>query len=243
MYYMPLIGRFFFLPSKTSIGIFIFRFFVTIRPSLIINMNIRYTKIATLIMSVALVGAGCTSLPLADCTATTAHGSCVSNGIDDALLGAWRLESQTIVAPAGSIVSPSSGRTLTFAPDGTYVDDYSTESIPDGSALSITSTCDVMGSLSGSYTVDSFVDLDVATSPTVDELHITPDGGSPKVVCQATGIAVTSNTASSPLGVGPVEGTPPYVNYTYSMTTDLNTLTIVQTNTIVDVQNVYKFVR
>ncbi len=195
-------------------------------------------------MSVVLLGAGCASGPsLTSCDTITDHDSCIQDGVDEALVGTWILESQSLSAQSQSITSPFHGRTLIIGNNGTYADDYSTEVVQDVVAGGITSSCDVLGSLSGSYVAESNLNLNIDPPPTVNELHIVPNGGSPKVTCQATGAPSPSNASTLPLGWGPVEGNPPYVLYTYTMSEDWNTLTIVQTNTIVNTVITYVFTR
>ncbi|MBT6253633.1 hypothetical protein HOI83_00120 [Candidatus Uhrbacteria bacterium] len=203
----------------------------------------RITKIGMMLVSVMLVGAGCTITPPVSCDTTTAHDSCISNGVDEALLGSWTLVSQQVSTPAGAITNPSKGRTLTFDNAGGFTENYSTETIPDGTALSVVSTCEITGLLSGSYEVESNLNLDVDPPVDVAELHIVSGGGSPTVKCEAGGSTVKSNAASTPLGVGPVSGSPPYVLYTYTMNDAWNQMTIVQTNNIVNLQNIYTFTR
>ncbi|NQV12464.1 hypothetical protein HQ524_03795 [Candidatus Uhrbacteria bacterium] len=206
-------------------------------------MNIRFARLGTLLLSFALIGAGCNVVPQVPCDTITGHGSCVSDGVDEALIGSWSLVSQQVFTPAGSITNPASGRTLNIAADGSYTEDYSTETMPDGTALSIVSHCDILGLLSGAYEVESNLDLDFDPPVDVAELHVVPNGGSPQVKCQADGIPITSNASTSPLGVGPVEGVPPYVLYTYTMDDAWSQVVITQTNTIVNLKNIYTFKR
>jgi hypothetical protein len=194
-------------------------------------------------LSVVLIGVGCSTGPGVNCEATTSHDSCVYEGVDEALVGTWTLESQSINASVGTITNPSSGRTLTILNDGSYTEDYSTETIPDKTVSGITSSCDISGVLTGDYEVQSDLDLDQDPPPVVNQLLITPNGGSPTVKCGAGGTSIKANTASSPLGVGPATGTPPYVVYTYTMNDDWTTLTIIQNNTIANITNTYVFTR
>ncbi|HJN85123.1 MAG TPA: hypothetical protein QF873_02285 [Patescibacteria group bacterium] len=203
----------------------------------------RILKIGTMLLGVVLVGAGCTITPPVSCDTTTAHDSCISNGVDEALVGSWTLQSQQVFTPAGSITNPASGRTWNVADNGTYTEDYSTETLPDGTALSVTSHCDILGLLSGSYEAESNLNLDVDPPVDVAELHVVPNGGSPEVKCQADGSTITSNAATSPLGLGPVEGVPPYVLYTYTMNDSWDRVIVTQTNNIVNLRNVYTFTR
>ncbi len=171
-------------------------------------------------------------VPDADCADTTAHGTCIEDGLDQALFGEWVLVSQSLDTPAGSIVNPFAGRTTDFGGNGEYSEDYSTESTADVSVGGLTSTCEVDGLLNGTWEVDeSFV------------LRIVPSGDSPSVTCSAGGSSAGSNAATTPLGFGPGTGNPPYVPYSYSLNSSWSTLTIVQENSITGVTTSYLFNR
>jgi len=175
-----------------------------------------------LAISMASLMAGCASTTTTETTDTattttatldicqeTDHDSCISeDGIDEALEGQWNLALQSVSASVGSIDNPFAGRTTSFDSDGTYTEDYSTEETDDVTYASITSSCDVAGILSGTWSAATELDLDsydpndsesVPTS--INYLRITPDGGTPTVTCQATGDTASSNQASTPLGV------------------------------------------
>lgn len=163
-------------------------------------------------------------------------------GIGDELLGTWILESEHLETSAGVIDYPFSGRSLTFKEDNTYIEDYSTEGTDDITAAGITSHCDVLGNLTGSYDVEYIFYADPEPGFIINELHIIPNGEKPTVSCQATGEAVNSNLASIPLGIGP--GTDDsYVNYTYELNDGNTVLIITQNNEIAGIKNVYTFVK
>ncbi len=174
-----------------------------------------------------------------NCIALTTHDTCIIDGIDSALLGSWKLIEQSISSPAGSITNPFAGRTLTFLGTSNYTEDYSTEETDDQTAAGITSSCEVLGVLGGAWEADAYSDLDLDPPIVINVLHITPDGGSPSVKCQATGEPVYSNQASTPLGVGPSTGD--YVEYTYTLNEELTFLTIIQENPYASTTNVYTF--
>ena len=216
-----------------------------------------------LAISMASLMAGCASTTTTETTDTattttatidicqeTDHDSCISeDGIDEALEGQWNLALQSVSASVGSIDNPFAGRTTSFDSDGTYTEDYSTEETDDVTYASITSSCDVAGILSGTWSAATELDLDsydpndsesVPTS--INYLRITPDGGTPTVTCQATGDTASSNQASTPLGVGVATGTD-YVEYTYTMDSEWTTLTIMQENEYSGSTNTYVFSR
>ena len=173
------------------------------------------------------------------CIALTTHDTCIIDGIDSALLGSWKLLEQSVSSSAGSITNPFAGRTLTFLGTSNYTEDYSTEETDDVSAEGITSSCEVLGVLGGSWEADAYADLDIDPPVVVNILHIIPNGGSPSVKCQATGEPVYSNQASTPLGVGFSTGD--YVEYTYTLNEELTFLTIIQENPYASTTNVYTF--
>lgn len=175
------------------------------------------------------------------CILLTSHNSCIEGGVDEALLGSWQLKDQSISSPAGSITNPFSGRTLTFTDTKTYTEDYSTESVEDQTMTGITSHCDVLGILNGTWSADTYSDLNVSPAVIVNSLYIIPNGGTPTVKCQATGEAISSNQASTPLGIGFSTGTP--VEYSYKLNADWSVLTIIQENPYANTQNVYTFVK
>jgi hypothetical protein len=205
------------------------------------------------VLSLVLLGAGCSSAPSDDfftsCDTTTSHDSCVTDGADEALIGTWHLVSQTLSTSSGTIVNPFAGRTTVFeigtitliddagnesdVIDLQYSENYSTEETDDVSVGGITSSCDVSGLLGGTWSVESNIDLDAydeesdEAPPSINELHIWYDGGSPSVICDAGGTSITSNNATTPLGVGVTTGDPPYVAYTYSMDESWSNLSIV----------------
>ena len=93
-------------------------------------MSSFFRPVSVGLFSLVLIGAGCSSVDLSGdlygtCIQETPWGSCIDqNGIDDGLLGIWRLESQTLTTPQGTIVNPFSGRTLEFKLESfTLVDD------------------------------------------------------------------------------------------------------------------------
>jgi hypothetical protein len=96
-----------------------------------------------------------------DCNAT-AHHSCIktNNGhlfYDDALVGTWQLEEQTLVTPNGSKKSRFFGHKLIFRDDNTYIEDYSSETSEPLSINSpqgtIVNTYVGSGSVEGIYSV------------------------------------------------------------------------------------------
>lgn len=175
-------------------------------------------------LSLAFLGAGCSfsgpsSSPSGDaygyCMAQTPWGSCIdNNGIDPALLGAWRLESQTLTTPQGTVVNPFAGRVLTFTADTItlvddvtgvpstvadlqYFEDWASESSPNASG------CTLSGTSGGTWHARGALDLDTNPPTPYYELEITTDPSNPTVTCESGGTAVRSNAASTPLGVGP----------------------------------------
>lgn len=191
-------------------------------------------KIHLLFLSFLLIGAGCVSGSISiggdDCEYETSYGSCLENGVDSALVGSWQLVSQSLETPAGNITNPFSGRTTTFSDDGSYSENYNTETTDDVTVQGITSTCDIVGLLEGDW--EAF---------TEGELRVTPDGGSPQVTCQATGSVVNSNAATTPLGFGPASAAEPYVVYSYQFSEDLTELTVVQENQYSGVTTIFEF--
>jgi len=193
-------------------------------------------KFYWLLLPFLLIGGGCTSGSISiggdDCENETSYGSCLEDGVDSALIGSWQLVSQSLETPAGNITNPFAGRTTTFANDRTYTEDYNTETTDDVNVLGLISTCDVTGLLEGDWEV-----LEGG------ELRITPDGGSPQVICQASGTAISSNASTAPLGVGPASAAEPYVVYSYTFNDDLTELTIVQENQYSGVTAISEFMR
>lgn len=175
------------------------------------------------------------------CILLTSHESCIENGVDEALIGSWQLKGQSISSPAGSIDNPFAGRTLTFSENKTYSENYSTEKADDQTMAGITSHCDVLGTLNGDWSADTYSDLDVSPTMVVNSLLITPNGGTPTVKCQATGESISSNQASTPLGVGFSTGGP--VEYTYELNINWDILTITQENPYSNTKNIYTFVK
>lgn len=170
------------------------------------------------LFALILIGAGCgdSSAGLYGyCVAQTPWGSCIDHqGIDPALLGAWHLESQTVITPAGTVTNPFAGRTLTFklesitliddvtgaqstVADLQYFEDWSSESSPNASG------CTVSGSSGGTWITHGALDLDTEPPTPYYELEIVTDPSNPTITCESGGTAVRSNVASTPLGVGP----------------------------------------
>ena len=140
---------------------------------------------------------------LEKCASVSLHGSCVENGIDNALvsLGPWKLISQTMVMGSKSIVAKSSGRTLVFSEDiimndsneligAKFSEDYSTEATqPKTIAFrggSIVSKCHSSGMRNGIYEIEigesssgvKYQRIKVVSSKGKLKMHcITPSGG------------------------------------------------------------------
>jgi len=68
-------------------------------------------------IALALIGTGCNDGSLlGDCVTDTPWGSCIDqNGIDEALLGPWVLQSQTVSTGDGTVTNPFSGRVTSFS--------------------------------------------------------------------------------------------------------------------------------
>jgi hypothetical protein len=223
----------------------------------------KFYAVLTILALVVLGGAGCEQVTA--CRYETEWNSCVdTDGVDEALLGSWTLKGQTVSTANGDITNPFKGRTLTFIKDsivmtdelgndtvikhGTYMEDWSSESASDKSMSGVTSGCDVLGTAGGNW--NATYELDPATvnnaqASVVYKLQITPDGGTPKVTCQATGVAINSNLASTPLGVGPTSSnaTTTFVEYSYSVNPEWNLLTVQQDNQYSGAKNTFVFTR
>ena len=166
---------------------------------------------------------------------------------ENELLGTWKLQSQTMNTPAGIVVHPFSGRTLTFKEDGTYIEDYSTESVEDvisnTPTISVTSHCEVSGITTGSYTTEDVAILDTDPMTFVSKLYIISNKEKPTVTCETStgGIPQISKIASTPLGIGPNTGD--HVSYEYSLNDTQSALTITQTNEMTGVKLIYVFTK
>lgn len=196
-------------------------------------MKKHFLKLGTLAIALVLIGAGCSST----CVTDTDWGSCINdNGADTGLLGSWTLVSQQVIAPGGTVENPFNGRTLTFTEGASfngYSEDWSPEFVekavytPDLQLL--VSECETVGTGGGSWAAVPTTD-DVGN--TIMELWIVPAGENVQVTCNAGGeVDVVSSSASTPLGIGPVDSGPngPYVKYTYAIGEGGNLLQIIQT--------------
>jgi len=164
---------------------------------------------------------------------------------ENPILGSWTLQSQVIQSPAGTMTHPASGHTLTFKPDGTYLEDYSTETIPDitvdNPVVSVTNRCEISGFVEGKYISEEIFDLDANKS--FNSLEILPEGGEkPEIVCETStggnGGSTSATTVSLGHGPGNDNG---YVPYTYTL--DSNLLIITQENQGTGVTTVSTFTK
>lgn len=211
-------------------------------------------------LALALIGAGCTTGPLGYCAEETPWGSCIDeDGFDDALLGSWRLQSQTVVIPGQPVVvNPFSGRTTTFSIEdielegeteddpsiivytGQYSENWSSETAGD---------CTVEGFSGGTWEVDSVLDLDADVEPDephplIYELAIIADPSNPVVTC-GPDEDINSSNASTPLGVGPGSVPLPdnFAKLTYEYTVDPAGSVLVLVGGTGSITNTYVFTR
>ena len=179
-------------------------------------------------LSLVLLGAGCLSGdPFAQCLATTPWNSCINaDGVDEALLGSWTLDSVLIAGQT----HPFSGRETTFAINnlgesnyGAYGEDWTNElkerSLPEYPGVS---TCEGIGYGGGSFKAS----FDTAQSEAT--LKVYPTGSNATLRCQANGIAIEVSGTTPPLGTGPVstDADGLHMAYTYTISNDLSVLTI-----------------
>ncbi len=179
----------------------------------------------------------------------TGHGSWIyTNGVDEALVGTWILDSLTI----GGQSMLSRGHTLNIAPGATWQTDYSTQewtgpTHPLGS-------CTYSGSTQGTFFADTEVDLDQSTDLngdgdiTAEEVVMVnyvefakSSVGNVKVDCESEGeVEVSGNNMSLGTGPGYAGGHDlAAVQYQYTMSQDLSTLSI----HLVDLSIVYTYIR
>ena len=196
-----------------------------------------YLKLGALAIGVILLGAGCSTGPLADCYAETPWGSCIdSNGIDEALLGTWTLQSVNI----NGLTHPFNGRNTIFQVDtlgnatyGSYWEDWAPELKHNGAA-GIPNECDSIGVGAGSFRTEVDVDLDnydpnnPPATPVIGTLKIYPSGSDVTMRCEATGIEIEVSGNTPPLGTGPAkfDSHGAHMPYTYVVSEDWSTLSM-----------------
>ena len=168
---------------------------------------------------------------------TTPHGTRICGGIDSALLGTWKLQSQTVV---GSSLRLAEGRTLTFYSGKSYMEDYNSEKLekmtvntPDGS---VSEQCKSSGSNTGNYHVAFKINDDdsVALFLEVDrDANLDPEGIKATCAESPGSTEVTSTVPSNPLGQGMIASacdgsllSGHCVRYGYTITGDGSILTI-----------------
>lgn len=168
---------------------------------------------------------------------TTPHGSTTCGGADPALIGTWKLQSQTVV---GTNLRLEEGKTLRFTANKVYWEDYSSEKLekvsvntPDGPA---SEQCKASGTSSGPYYVSFETDDSGNAAMFLEsgkDANLDADGI--KVTCDEgpSGMPVVSTSPSQSLGVGKITGgqcnidpSGPCVKYGYTITNNGNTLTI-----------------
>ena len=104
------------------------------------------------------------------------------NGIDEALLGPWVLQSQTVSTGDGTVTNPFSGRVTSFSvgtfdleddlgnvttvADLQFSENYSSESADDADG------CTVSGTSGGSWSVVTTTNFDDPTYPLIYELEV-----------------------------------------------------------------------
>ena len=211
-----------------------------------------------LMACLVLAGAGCLDLDgLPDdsfCWKVTPWDSCIDQyGIDNALLGSWTLQEQTVASPAGTVTNPFAGRILTFVvgeieiedfdtgevievlPDPTYAENFTTETAGD---------CTASGYSGGNWKTGTSVDLN-APGNSLWELSIVTDPMNPVVTCESGGSSAYSNAASTPLGVGPgshvVNGG--YAKATYQYSIDPSHSSLMITTGVGGITNTFIFTR
>ncbi|MBU1178095.1 hypothetical protein KJ903_02645 [Patescibacteria group bacterium] len=168
---------------------------------------------------------------------TTPHGTVVCGGIDSALLGTWKLKSQTVV---GSSLRLEEGRTLTFYSGKSYMEDYSSEKLEkvtvNTSAGAASEQCKASGNNTGSYHVTFKINDDDSVNLFLEvdrDANLDPEGI--KVTCDEgpAGTEVTSTVPSNPLGQGKTASScdgnfpsGPCVRYGYTISGEGSILTI-----------------
>jgi len=216
-----------------------------------------------LVFGLMLLGAGCaTDSDFATCFKETPWNSCVNfDGVDEALIGEWVLESEVVNTPAGSVTNPYRGRVVAFGIAervnsitgeleryGLYGENYGSESAPNAPYPD----CDgVLGTSGGAYRSEIDVDLDnydPASSdpvPIISTLKTYPIGQQVQVTCERDGTPVKSNRASTPFGVGKadVDSAGAHVQYTYTLDNTWSTLVMTHSNSITGVDLTYTFER
>jgi len=205
------------------------------------------TIILTTILTILL--SGCTPPPPADTPDISDTPTPIETEENNPLLGSWILESQTIISPAGTIVHPFKGRTLTFLNNNTYTEDYSTEIVPDKTVnnpvQTVTTHCDVSGLVTGKYRINSQWNYDLEPPSSENTLEVIPTGGEkPKIECQTnTGGNPYGSTATTvALGHGP-GNSDGYVEYTFNLNDSSTQLSIEQTNSGTGIKTIYIFTK
>ncbi|MDA1038169.1 MAG: hypothetical protein O2877_00595 [bacterium] len=197
-----------------------------------------------LFSALIFLGAGCSVLDQAACIGTTPWGSCVTeDGMDQALLGNWILDEQTISKNGQTVGNPFHGRKLSIvtsvAPEGSVQDvvgrfqeDFSSEIGGSGSVAGVTSTCTSSGGNQGTIIIGVNTSTPLVANSIIPSsaltLFITSEGSTNEVECSAGGSTFSSNNSSIALGEG--FSTTGSVSYEYFLSDDWQDLTLVHQN-------------
>ncbi len=178
-----------------------------------------------------------------DTAVYTPHHSIINlSGLDEALIGTWRLRDAFMDLPQLQRSFPTTGRTLSITANGAYNEDYSTARFTDQAAgagavlpyglKSCFETAEFSGASSGSMMIEPYFDLDAEPDengyPVRFTLYLKRNMGAerPKILCPGSTQNATTTAVSPPLGTGRVESTTqgPRLAYTYSVSADWSVL-------------------
>lgn len=161
----------------------------------------------------------------------TDWGTEITNDIDSALIGTWKLESLTVQGTETNF----KGHTLTVHSDGTMVMDYSTEYYNGpafGSECTFTGIVNALFKNSSDYNLD--YDGENITNEFFEYIEIKKLSGGPTITCEGTQQTFPNVT----LGVGP--STDGFVKYEYYVDSSWNNMSI--TNTYINSTFNYKLI-
>ena len=186
-------------------------------------------KLSFLIITLSFfLGAGCTpdtTQPTEDVdldthttNPDTDWGTAITNNVDSALIGTWKLTSLT----TQGYESNFKGRTLIIGSDGSMSMDYSTE-IYTGPTLP-GHECEISGTATASFVNSSDYNLDydgeTVTNEFFEYIKIKKIGGGQIITCGYS----TTNLPNVTLGIGPsLDG---FVEYSYTVSPDWNNMTL-----------------
>ncbi len=212
-------------------------------------------KLGLVLLVLIFAGAGCSFQDQASCIGMTEWDSCITeDGMDQALIGDWILDEQTISKGGQAVGNPFTGRRLSIttalAPEGSVQDligrfneDFSSEvggsvtingvtNTNLGTPVDVTSTCASSGTNLGKLVVGVSTTTPIEANSVIPSsaltLFITSEDDTSEVQCQAGGSVFSSNNSSIALGEG--FSTTGSVAYSYFLSDDWKSLTMVHHN-------------